>query len=90
MAVVVIPAAVGVLSRSWVWVVLCPVMLFTMSLPVMMVGNWLTARYYSFYQANDCGGWYMLAAAWFFLPVIAGIPTLIGTVVGRARYRERW
>jgi uncharacterized RDD family membrane protein YckC len=90
MAVVVIPAAVGVLSRSWLWVILCPVLLFTMSLPVMMVGGWITERYYSFYQANDCGAGYMLAAAWFFLPVIAGIPTLIGTVVGRARYRERW
>jgi uncharacterized RDD family membrane protein YckC len=90
LSVIVIPAAAGVLCRSWAWVILCPAMMFILSLPIMMVGGRLTERFYSAYQANDCGGSYMLAAAWFFLPVIAGIPTLIGTVIGRARYREQW
>ncbi|MGD9715261.1 MAG: hypothetical protein AB7V46_24870 [Thermomicrobiales bacterium] len=81
-SLLMLPAGIGFLSRSWFWMVICPVMLLILSIVGFILGDWLQNEL-SVPETTD--GWAGLGIMLFstVTPILCFLPALLGTMLGK-------
>jgi hypothetical protein len=89
LATLVLPLVIGILARSWIWVGVCPVLVFaTVFLSGWLGGSLAESRYERYFEP-DLAHALLFLFALVLLPMAAGITAVVGSAIGKAQTEGR-